>query len=90
MYSKEAQPPRDNRHVGGAPVGAPCVVSLPISRILFSGIASAAGVCRMANSNLFGEAEEATIHLGPALPRDLGAAYLGLDLRLGAVRAGHP
>ena len=43
----------------------------------------------MANSNLFGEAEEAAIHLGSALPRDLGAAYLGLDLRLGAVRAGH-
>ena len=75
--------------MAGPPKG-PRAVSLPISRILFSGIASSAGVCRMANSNLFGEAEEAAIHLGPALPRDLGAAYLGLDLRLGAVRAGHP
>ena len=51
-------------------------VSLPVSRILFS--------------NLFDEVEEVTIHLGPALPRGLGAAYLGFDPRRSENRAGYP
>ena len=50
-------------------------MSVPVSRILY----------------LFGKAEQAaTIHLGPALPRDLGAAYLGSDLAEARVEAGNP
>ena len=74
----------------GAQTGPISRVSMPVSRILYLFLAACSGAVPGGNCNLFGFAEQAaTIHLGPALPRDLGAAYLGLDLRLGAVRAGH-
>jgi len=51
---------------------------MPVSRILYLFLAACSGAVPGGNCNLFGFAEQAaTIHLGPALPRDLGAAYLG-------------
>lgn len=70
--------------------GPPFIMSVPVSRILFSSSIDYGRVSPWRNSNLFDEAEEATIHLGPALPRDLGAAYLGPDVAEARVEAGNP
>jgi hypothetical protein len=64
-------------------------MSVPVSRILFIGSDHSAEFAARQNSNRFGFAESATIHLGPALPRDLGAAYLGSDLAETRIEAGN-
>jgi len=65
-------------------------MSVPVSRILFFGSARSAEFAVRRYSSRFGFAKSATIHLGPALPRDLGAAYLGSDLAEARVEAGNP
>ena len=64
---------------------------MPVSRILYLFLAACSGAVPGGNCNLFGFAEQAaTIHLGPALPRDLGAAYLGPGSRRNESRGGQP
>ena len=65
-------------------------MSVPVSRILFIGSDRSAEFAVRRNSNRLVSAKSATIHLGPALPRDLGAAYLGSDLAVARVEAGNP
>ena len=70
--------------------GPPFIMSVPVSRILFIGFDHSAEFAARRNSTRFGFAKSATIHLGPALPRDLGAAYLGPDVAEARVEAGNP